>query len=82
MDEFGNWHVAFDVEGASQNRIVIGGFANQKPSASLLEEITDQKTDQNVDYGFLYYVVAAVAITAAGISVYKFRANKKITRSS
>jgi hypothetical protein len=83
VDEEGNWHVAFDVTGSTQNRILISGF--EKPDSilpqtnELLVESGDtefeQKTQQpksrvGLDYSFLYYVIPIVVAVVIGIIVY------------
>ncbi|MEM3063830.1 MAG: peptidase [Candidatus Nitrosotenuis sp.] len=61
VDEYGNWHVAFAVDGASQTKILISGFENTGKQAEFVGT-------QKQDYGFLYYVVPAVF--AVGIGTY------------
>jgi hypothetical protein len=77
-DEEGNWHLAFDVGGASQSHIVISGFENlgSEPSAQP-EGKTGQTTSYDVskktDYTILYYALATIATVGAGIYLYKSR---------
>jgi len=75
-DDEGNWHVAFDVDGASQSEIVISGFENAH-SASLTN--IESKIDANADYDALYYVIAAVIAAVVGIFLYKYLRRKKLT---
>jgi hypothetical protein len=60
VDEDGRWHVAFDVDGASQNDIVIKGFVN--PSYTNLPGAV-------VDTQYWYVVLAVIPI-AVGAYVY------------
>ncbi|MEM4378126.1 MAG: peptidase [Candidatus Nitrosotenuis sp.] len=72
IDEYGNWHVAFAIDGASQTKILISGFENPTRQA-------ESKTDtQTQDYSLLYYIVPAVF--AAGLGAY-FYSRKKSTVS-
>ncbi len=63
-DEEGNWHVAFDVAGASQDKITISGFAK-----------TDQP-DPAWQNEYVYYAILAVAIAA---SLYIYKTRKKLS---
>ncbi len=74
QDEEGNWHVAFDVSGASQSKIVISGFEKTQS-----EPLLQSKADETPDYAFLYYVVAAVIASILGTLLYKYNARKKLT---
>jgi hypothetical protein len=74
IDEEGNWHVAFDVDGASQNKIVIDGF---KRAAAL--PVVEKSVEKSTDYSFIYYVGAVVIAAGVGVSVYKYRNKKKLT---
>jgi hypothetical protein len=86
MDEEGNWHVAFDVTGSTQNRILISGF--EKPDSILPpksepiiesdEVVFDQKTQATKstvesDYSFLYYIIPAVIVGVIGTIVYSHK---------
>jgi len=72
IDEMNNWHVAFDVEGSSQNDIVIRGFATT-PDADALPQVSDG----DAEYSVLPYAVAVVA--AAGVGIYLLKRKKKVT---
>lgn len=74
LDEDGNWHVAFDVAGSTQNRILITGFERpdsilpikNEPTLESNAIVSEQKVQQlepqvNLDYSFLYYVIPIVA---------------------
>ncbi|MGI0004265.1 MAG: peptidase [Candidatus Nitrosotenuis sp.] len=65
IDDDGNWHVAFDVDGASQSRILITGFEN--PETSYVQNAMPSFQD----YSFLYYVVPVVAAIGAGAYLYR-----------
>jgi hypothetical protein len=69
IDEFGNWHVTFAMDGASQTKIQISGFENPTQQQAEFQGVAMTR-----DYEFLYYVVPA--IFAAGLGVY-FYARKK-----
>jgi hypothetical protein len=70
VDEHGNWHVAFDIEGSSQNKILISGFANSDSGTI----ISDSQSDAGANYA-AYFVIPTVI--AAGIGVYAY-ARKKV----
>lgn len=78
IDDEGNWHVAFNVDGASQNKIAISGF--EKPKSSPLptiEEIEMQKTTENFEY--VIYLVVGLAISGgASAAVYRYRSKKAV----
>lgn len=91
VDEEGNWHVAFDVAGSTQNRILISGF--EKPDSVLPpksepviesgEFVTEQKTEQpesqtGFDYSFLYYVVPIVAACVIGAIIFSRKRIKRV----
>ena len=61
LDEEGNWHVAFDVDGASQNNILISGF---KSTNNVQQEQTDLTSDTQ-GYLTLLIIPAAAAIGAS-----------------
>jgi hypothetical protein len=61
-DEEGNWHVAFDVDGASQSKITISGFAKTG------------KQDQAWQNEYVYFIILAVA---SGVSAYIYKSRKK-----
>lgn len=67
IDEHGNWHVAFDVDGASQNKILISGFEN--PNAKV-----DHIGMSNMSSDYLYYGIPAAA--AAGFGAYLYLRKK------
>jgi hypothetical protein len=71
MDEYGNWHVAFAIDGSSQTKILISGFENPKQQAILK---IDTRTQDN---GLLYYGVPAVF--AAGLGTYFYLRKKRAT---
>lgn len=73
LDEYGNWHVAFDVEGASQNDIVIRGFEPQPAAASA--DAGKSQSEPPADPSLALYVIPAVA--AVGLAVYASRRKKK-----
>jgi hypothetical protein len=67
IDQDGNWHVAFDVDGASQYKIKIDGFENQaKPN--LVQSTLEP------EYSPLYYLIP-IAVSV-GTSVYLYRRKK------
>lgn len=71
LDEDGNWHVAFDVAGASQNNIVIKGFASQSQRNMSVPSMSDVG-----DYLMLLYVVPVVAAVCVGFYVIKQKRTK------
>lgn len=75
-DEEGNWHLAFDIGGASQSKITISGF--EKPKSAPSSQL-ESKTDEKTDYVFLYYVVAVLVAVAAGVCLYRYRIRRKLT---
>lgn len=72
QDEEGNWHVAFDIDGSSQNHIVISGFGapSEKPISS---------TGSNDNQNYLYFVIPSIAAVGAGIFFYSKRKSKSTT---
>jgi hypothetical protein len=89
MDEEGNWHVAFDVLGSTQNKIVISGF--EKPdsitatkSESAVEsrepvaesQGTQVESQEGIDYSVLYYVIPAIIAAGIGVIVFSLRKAK------
>jgi len=89
MDEVGNWHVAFDVAGSTQYRVMISGF--QKPDSILTtnapmppnegtSESISQKTESSsdVDYSFLYYVIPAVVVVVGSVIFLRKRAKRTV----
>lgn len=72
VDEDENWHVAFDVDGASQSKILISGF--EKPHSQVLIPPNDTNTIDTVDYSILYYVIPIVM--GAGIGLYFYGRQK------
>jgi len=80
VDEEGNWHVAFDVPGSTQNKIVISGF--EKPGSTFMSKdesaaessdiMLDQKAESTtaVDYSIMYYVIPAVIAVGLGIFIF------------
>jgi len=76
IDEQGNWHVAFDVDGASQNRIMISGFAtiekttpsNSKESTKNPSETQKQPASES-NLMIMYYVIPAI-VGLFGLVVY------------
>ncbi|MGQ0772473.1 MAG: peptidase [Nitrososphaerota archaeon] len=72
LDDDGNWHVAFDVDGASQSKILISGFENQH--SQVIVSQNDTNKIGTVDYSILYY---AIPITVgAGIGLYFYGRQK------
>lgn len=75
IDEQGNWHVAFDIDGASQNHIIISGFANVEKTPSNSKESaknpseTQKQPPQEYDLTIMYYIVPAI-VGLFGIVVY------------
>jgi hypothetical protein len=76
IDEYGNWHVAFGVDGSSQSKIMIGGFENSAP-----QTISSQSGQSDADENqiLLYYVVPIAA--AMGIGAYIYARRKAKTAS-
>jgi hypothetical protein len=88
MDEEGNWHVAFDVTGSTQNRILISGF--EKPDSILppksepviesddmvIDQKTQLATQVEPSYSFLYYVIPAAIAGVIGTIVYSHKRAK------
>lgn len=72
IDEYGNWHIAFAMEGASQSKILISGFENP-----IRWQVESQANALTQDYKFLYYVVPAVF--AVGLGAYFYLRKKNIT---
>jgi hypothetical protein len=72
LDEDGNWHVAFDVAGASQNDIVIKGFATQ----SQRDMSIPMMSDVGGDYLVLLYVIPAAVAVSVGFYVVKQKRTK------
>lgn len=71
VDEFGNWHVAFTIEGATQNKILISGFQ----PIQQVQQI--QNTVQVQDATFLYYVAPAAFAVAIGVYFYVRKKSSK-----
>lgn len=67
VDEEGNWHVAFDVGGASQNKILISGF--EKPRSVIISP-NDTNTIDSADYSILYYVIPIAVGVGIGLYFY------------
>ncbi len=65
IDEEGNWHVAFDVDGASQNKIQIRGFENPAKS-----DMRDGRSEQDANHLLSYYVIPVVAAMGVGVYLY------------
>ncbi len=63
IDEEGNWHVAFGMNGASQDKIIIGGFENSGNESPI------QNTDSLDGYSLLYAIPIA-AVIGAGVYFY------------
>lgn len=88
MDEEGNWHVAFDVTGSAQNRILISGFEKpdsilppkSEPAIESDDMVIDQKTQLATQvepsYSFLYYVIPAAIAGVIGTIVYSHKRAK------
>lgn len=75
LDEDGSWHVVFNVDGPSQNDIVIRGFAN--PSGESIR-IGDFPPSGQSDEGTQYaYIVALIAAGAVGMAFYIKRQSAK-----
>lgn len=69
-DEQGNWHVAFDVEGTTQNKILISGFKNAaSPQVTSLDKLPEVMTVPDVSY--LYYVIPIAFVAITGLIVYR-----------
>lgn len=68
QDEDGNWHIAFDVEGTTQNQILISGFENHH-QITVLDDLPGVSVD--VDYSFLYYVIPIIIAAMIGVILYK-----------
>lgn len=69
-DEQGNWHVAFDVEGTTQNKILISGFKNAASQPRVIADAVPQAVTES-DVSYLYYVVPLVLVVIIGLFVYK-----------
>jgi hypothetical protein len=72
IDEDGNWHVAFGVDGASQNEILIRGFENPAKS-----DIQKGRSGQGPSQLILYYMIPVAA--AMGMGIYMYRRKKPRT---
>lgn len=74
IDDDGNWHVAFDVAGTAQNKILISGFKVPKPNAE--SEVLDTTFTDDAslatgsNYSFLYYVIPILIAGLAGVYVF------------
>jgi hypothetical protein len=68
-DEQGNWHVAFDVEGTTQNKILISGFKNTDSQPVIVGAVP--KTIIESDISYLYYVIPIVFAVMIGLFVYR-----------
>ncbi len=66
VDEEGNWHVAFDVDGASQYKILIGGFENTEK-----KHVIQNIKPNDAGHSFLYYVIPVAAAIGASVYLYK-----------
>lgn len=66
LDEEGNWHVAFDVAGASQNNIVIAGF--ERSRSIPLQDASSAVSDAASSEYLVLLLIPAVA--AVGVGVY------------
>lgn len=83
LDEAGNWHVAFDVAGSTQSKIMIYGFEKSsdvlqpiKESVTPTEPVDEQTNSQSQassDYSSLYYVVPIVVAGVIGAIVFLYR---------
>lgn len=74
QDEAGNWHIAFDVEGTTQNQILISGFENPNPQkVTIPDDLSDDLPDVSImtDYSLFYYVIPIVIIGIIGVFLYK-----------
>ncbi|MBI5697017.1 MAG: peptidase [Thaumarchaeota archaeon] len=72
QDEEGNWHVAFDIDGSSQNHIMISGFgAPAEKPVSLI--------GSNGKQDYLYFVIPSVIAVGLGIFFYSKRKSKSTT---
>ena len=69
-DEQGNWHVAFDVEGITQNKILISGFKNPASPQRVVTDALPQ-TVVEPDVSYLYYVIPVVSAVVVGVFVYR-----------
>lgn len=70
IDEQGNWHVAFDVEGTTQNKILISGFKNPAfPQHVVTDAIPRAVVEHDISY--LYYVIPVVFVAIVGVFVYR-----------
>lgn len=70
-DEYGNWHVAFDMAGSSQNKILISGFTEYDSKTS------DSHNTQ--DYMLVYVVISIAAIIGIAVYVYSKKKVKSTT---
>lgn len=68
-DEQGNWHVAFDVEGTTQNKILISGFKNTDSQHAIVGAVPQTVIESDVSY--LYYVIPIVFAVMIGLFVYR-----------
>ena len=69
-DEQGNWHVAFDVDGTTQSKILISGFKNPTSMPTAVSNKSPQIVTES-DISYLYYVVLIVFVTLIGLFVYR-----------
>ncbi|HET8720143.1 MAG TPA: peptidase [Candidatus Nitrosotenuis sp.] len=77
QDEWNNWHVAFNIEPASQYKILITGFEPKLPSSTPSQpEQTMPKVNDMVDYLPVYVVLALAAAVAIGLVIYKSHKRK------
>ena len=70
-DEYGNWHVAFGIDGSSQNQILISGFG--KPENTGLG-VPDEEQNYLV-YGIIF------ASIAAGIGIYFYSKKARLQKN-
>lgn len=70
-DEEGNWHVAFDVGGTTQNTIIISGFEIPSGKITPSENTPSENIVPNKNYGGISpYLYVIPILVAAGIGAY------------
>lgn len=85
MDDEGNWHVAFDVAGSTQYRVLISGFQKSDsvlPPSNLPVESNENaepiqvESQVDLDYSLLYYVIPII-IGVIGSVVFLYKRAKR-----
>ena len=84
LDEQGNWHVAFDVPGSTQAKILISGFEN---SNSMISEKIEQAQEMDksqiskdlTEFGLgrIQYVIVILCAILIGIVIFKISQKKR-----